>query len=309
MGFDDAPPAPPTAHGGLHAPGAHPFVTPPTPCGDPVVAPWHRKEPLTMFVDTHCHLDHHRGLTAAAQVARAREADVSLMVTVGTDMASSTQAVQTAAQHDDVHAVVGIHPNDAMEATPAVLEVIDRFAADDQVVGVGETGMDFYRDSATPAQQDAAFRAHIDIARTHDKALVIHCRDAWDATLDVLADHGAPDRVVMHCFSGDLDVVEACAEQGWFMSFAGNVTFKNAQPLRAAAAAVPPDLLLTETDSPFLTPHPHRGTPNDPSMVPLVLQQLARVTGIAAEELAATVADNAARAFDLPAPASHAKAR
>lgn len=261
-----------------------------------------------MFVDTHCHLDHHRGLSAATQVARAREADVSLMVTVGTDMASSAQAVQTAGQHDDVYAVVGIHPNDAMEATPAVLEVIDRFAGDDQVVGVGETGMDFYRDATTPAQQEAAFRAHIDIAQARDKALVIHCRDAWDATLDVLADHGAPERVIMHCFSGDLDVVEACADQGWFMSFAGNVTFKNAQPLRAAAAAAPDHLLLTETDSPFLTPHPHRGTPNDPSMVPLVLQQLARVKGLDATELATTVAANAQRAFGLASTATHAKA-
>ncbi len=261
-----------------------------------------------MFVDTHCHLDHHRGLSAAAQVTRAREADVSLMVTVGTDMASSNQAVQTANQHDDVYAVVGIHPNDAMEATPAVLEVIDRLAGDDKVVGIGETGMDFYRDSTTPAQQEAAFRAHIDIARAHDKALVIHCRDAWPETLAVLADHGAPDQVVMHCFSGDLDVVATCIEQGWSMSFAGNVTFINAADLRVAAAAVPAGLLLTETDSPFLTPHPHRGTPNDPSMVGLVLQQLARVQGVDADALATTVMANARRVFGLGSTATQAKA-
>lgn len=261
-----------------------------------------------MYVDTHCHLDHHRGMSTAAQVERARAADVSLMVTVGTDMASSTQAVHTAAQHDDVVAVVGIHPNDAMEATPAVLDVIDRLAGDDHVVGIGETGMDFYRDSTTPAQQEAAFRAHIDIARQHDKALVIHCRDAWPETLGVLADHGAPDRVVMHCFSGDLDVVDACIEHGWSMSFAGNVTFKNAENLRVAAAAVPGDLLLTETDSPFLTPHPHRGTPNEPAMVGLVLQQLARVQGVDADELAVQVRANARRAFGLAAPSTQAKA-
>lgn len=261
-----------------------------------------------MYVDTHCHLDHHAGLTAAEQVDRARRADVTTMVTIGTDMASSTQAVATAQRHEGVWAAVGIHPNDAMEATPAVLEVIDRLAGDDAVVAVGETGLDHYRDTAAPSDQAAAFRAHIDIARDHDKTLVIHCRDAWPEVLEVLEGHGAPERVIMHCFSGDVDVVAHCRERGWFMSFAGNVTFKNAQDLRTAAAAVPADLLLTETDSPFLTPHPHRGTPNDPSMIPLVLAQLARVQGADADELAATVADNAQRAFQFASPAITAKA-
>lgn len=260
------------------------------------------------FVDTHCHLDHHDGLSAAAQVDRARAAGVTTMVTIGTDMASSTQAVRTAAQHDDVWAVVGIHPNDAMEATPAVLEVIDRLASEDVVVGIGETGLDHYRDYTTPEQQEVAFRRHIDLAREHDKTLVIHCRDAWDDTLATLEDQGAPDRVVMHCFSGGSDVVDHCAERGWFMSFAGNVTFTNAQPLRDAAERAPADLLLTETDSPFLTPHPHRGRPNDPSYVPLVCGQLAAVKDLSVEECAQVVADNARRAFALPSSATRAKA-
>ncbi len=255
------------------------------------------------FVDTHCHLDHHDGLSVAEQVARARAADVDTLVTVGTDMASSTQAVRTAAKHDGVWAVVGIHPNDAMEATPAVLGVIDTLASEDVVVGIGETGLDYYRDYTTPEQQDGAFRAHIDLARAHDKALVIHCREAWDDTLTTLEDHGAPDRVVMHCFSGDADVVDHCAERGWFLSFAGNVTFRNAQPLRDAAARAPLDLVLTETDSPFLTPHPHRGTPNDPGYIPLVAEQLATVQDITVDELADAVAANAAEAFGLTSAA------
>lgn len=261
-----------------------------------------------MYVDTHCHLDHHGALSAAEQVERAQSAGVATMVTVGTDMASSAQAVRTASHHDGVWAVVGIHPNDAMEATPAVLEVIERLAGEPVVVGVGETGLDSYRDSATPAEQERAFRAHIDLATAEDKTLVIHCRDAWERCLAVLDDHGAPDRVVMHCFSGGPEVVDHCAEQGWFMSFAGNVTFHNAEELRIAAARVPTSLLLTETDSPFLTPHPHRGTPNDPSMVPLVLDQLARVTETDPDELADTVAANARRAFALDAPVVRAKA-
>jgi TatD DNase family protein len=249
------------------------------------------------YVDTHCHLDHHEQLSAATQVERAREAGVTAMVTVGTDMASSTQAVRTARRFDGVWAAVGVHPNDAMEATPHVLEVIDRLAGEAEVVAIGETGLDYYRDHTTPQQQEAAFRAHIELAREHDKALVIHCRDAWRDCLDILEDAGPPDRVVMHCYSGDLEITRRCAEGGWFMSFAGNVTFKNAGALREAAAEVPPQLLLTETDSPFLTPHPHRGKPNDPSYVPYVLRTLAEVQGRAVDAVEKDVLANAVRAF------------
>ena len=130
---------------------------------------------------------------------------------------------------------------------------------------------------------------------------MIHCRDAWPDTLRVLADQGAPERVVLHCFSGDLDVVAHAAERGWFMSFAGNVTFRNAGDLREAAAAAPLELLLTETDSPFLTPVPHRGKPNDSSHVPLVLAELARAQQLPEPQVAAAVLDNARRAFGLAA--------
>ena len=260
------------------------------------------------FVDTHCHLDHHDELVAAEQVERARAAGVATMITVGTDMASSTQAVRTAHRFDGVWAVVGIHPNDAMEATPPVLKVIDRLAEEPAVVGIGETGLDYYRDHTTPEQQAASFRAHIDLARQHDKTLVIHCRDAWEDCLALLDDHGAPDRVVMHCFSGDEGVVDHCVERGYYLSFAGNVTFKNAEELRVAAARAPRELLLTETDSPFLTPHPHRGERNDPSYVPLVATQLAELHDVDVDTLAATLDANARRAFALPDPASQARA-
>ncbi len=253
-----------------------------------------------MYVDTHCHLDHHEGLSPTEQVERARAAGVGLMVTVGTDMASSTRAIATANRFDDVRAAVGIHPNDAIEATPRVLEVIEQLAGDPVCVAVGETGLDFYRDHTTPQQQEPSFRAHIEIAKRQDRALVIHCREAWQETLKVLDDQGAPDRVIMHCFSGDLEVTRQCVEAGYFVSFAGNVTFQNATSLREAAAVVPPELLLTETDSPFLTPHPHRGEPNDPSFVPLTLHALAEVQGRASSELRSVVAANAERAFALP---------
>lgn len=252
------------------------------------------------YVDTHCHLDHHEGLSPAEQVARAREAGVQTMITVGTDMATSHQAIGNARRFDGVWAAVGVHPNDTMEASPRVLEVIERLAKEPECVAVGETGLDYYRDHTTPQQQEASFRAHIDIAKRHDRTLVIHCREAWDDLLAILDDHGAPERVVMHCFSGDLDVTRHCAERGWFLSYAGNVTFKNAEALRASAVATPLDLLLTETDSPFLTPHPHRGKPNDPSYVPHTLRALAQARGEDPAAVEAAVEDNVRRAFALP---------
>jgi len=253
------------------------------------------------YIDTHCHLDHHHELSAAEQVRRARDAGVTAMVTVGTDLASSVQAVATASRFDGVWAAVGIHPNDAMEATPRVLELLEELARDPACVAIGETGRDHYRDHTSPAQQDAAFRAQIDIAKRTDRTLVIHCRDAWPEVLSTLEEVGAPERVVMHCFSGDLAVVERCAEAGYFTSFAGNVTFRNAAPLREAAAAAPRELLLTETDSPYLTPHPHRGQPNDPSFVPFTARTLAQAHDISEVELLAELADNTERAFALPA--------
>jgi TatD DNase family protein len=252
------------------------------------------------YVDTHCHLDHHFELSAATQVAKAREAGVTTLITVGTDMASSTEAVATARRHDGVFAAVGVHPNDAMEASPQVLEVIARLATEPDVVAVGETGLDYYRDHTTPEQQEASYRAHIDIAREHDRTLVVHCREAWEDCLRILEQHGAPDRVVMHCFSGDEKVVDRCAERGWYLSFAGNVTFKNAGDLRAAAARTPVDLLLTETDAPYLTPHPHRGEPNDPSYLPFTVRTLAELHGHEPDDLADRIMANAVRAFDLP---------
>lgn len=253
---------------------------------------------MPTFVDTHTHLDHHGELTPAEHVERARAASVTTLVTVGTDLATSQQAVDAARELEGVHAVIGIHPNDAQQ-TADDFGGIRELATDPAVVGIGETGLDFYRDWCPHDVQEQSFRAHIDLAREHDLTLVIHCRDAWQDTLRVLHDHGAPERVVMHCFSGDTDVARHCNEQGWFMSFAGNVTFKNAQDLRDAAAVASLDLLLTETDSPYLTPVPHRGERNDSSRIPLVAAQLAEVHGLDVEQLAPRLIANAHRAFGI----------
>jgi TatD DNase family protein len=255
------------------------------------------------LVDTHCHLGHHEQLTVAEQLARARAAGVALMVDVGTDVASSEAAVANAAAEPDVVAAVGIHPNDTATATPEALAAIDRLTAHPRVVAVGEIGLDRYRDHAPPDVQEAAFRAQLAIAARHDRTVMIHCRDAWDDCVRVLEEEGwAGRRVVLHCYSGDVATTLRTVAHGWFHSFAGNVTFTNAHPLREVAAMVPTDLLLTETDAPFLTPHPHRGAPNDPSYVGLTLAALADVRGADPDALAAAVLANARRALPLAGP-------
>ncbi len=255
---------------------------------------------MPTYVDTHCHLDHHDELRPAEQIDRARDAGVTLLITVGTDLASSTEAVQTANRHDGVWAAVGVHPNDALEATPTVMERVAMLGRADPVVAIGETGLDYYRDWAPPDRQKWAFRQQIALAKELDKALVVHCREAWNDTLAILEQEGAPDRVVLHCFSGDAVLAEKCAAAGYFISYAGNVTFSNAPELREAAGATPLEALLTETDSPFLTPHPHRGERNDPSRIPLVVEGLAEAKGLDVDEVAAATVANARRAFRLP---------
>ncbi len=252
-----------------------------------------------MFTDTHCHLTH-ASAGARAVIDQARADGVTTMVTIGTDLASSAECVQIAASNDEVYAAVGIHPNDAIEATDGVLARIEELAAHPKVVAVGETGLDWFRMGAPAVRQEESFRTHIRIARDHDRTLVIHDREAHDDIVRILLDEAPLPRVVFHCFSGGPDLVATCAEQGWWMSFAGNVTFTNAGALQDAAAKVPLELLLTETDSPYLTPHPHRGQPNTPSMVAITTAFLAEMHGMSTEAMATATSANARRAFALP---------
>ena len=259
-----------------------------------------------MYTDTHCHLEMVQGQVPHEIVSRANAATVDTLLTVGVDLASSAECVHTASAIPGVWAVVGIHPHNAMEATRGVLERLTLLARHPRVVGIGETGLDYYRDHAPRDMQRDAFRAQIAMAKQLRKTLVIHCRDAHDDLLAVLADEGAPERVVFHCFSGDTDMVSHCAEQGWSMSFSGTVTFANAPDLRAAAAKAPVELLLTETDSPYLSPHPLRGRTNEPARVTYVAATLAELHGMSAEQMAQLTSANARRAFVLPADAAAA---
>ena len=262
--------------------------------GEPPPAPDRLPRPA---LDSHCHFDL-MDVPVADAVAAARAVGIERMVTVGVDVETSRWQVATAEQYDGVYAAVAVHPNEAPTATEADWTEIEKLAAHPKVVAVGETGLDHYRtgDDGRPRQEES-FRRHIDIAKRTGKALMIHDRDAHDDVLRVLDSEGAPDRVVFHCFSGDAAFARRCAERGYVMSFAGNVTFKNAEDLRAAAAVAPADLILVETDAPFLTPMPYRGRPNAPYLVPLTVAALAEIRGEDVADVADAVTATAARVF------------
>ncbi|WP_374754128.1 TatD family hydrolase [Streptomyces sp. SM12] len=262
--------------------------------------------PLAVPVtDSHTHLDM-QDTTVAEALAKAAAAGVTRVVQIGCDVERARWAVATAEEHPTVSAAVALHPNEAprleAEGGPAALDAalaeITRLAAHPEVRAIGETGLDHFRtgDDGRAAQQ-RSFRHHIALAKELDKALVIHDRDAHEDVLRILDEEGAPERTVFHCFSGDADMARHCAAHGYYMSFAGNVTFKSAQPLRDALTAAPDHLLLVETDAPFLTPAPYRGRPNAPYLIPHTLRAMAEVRGTDENTLATHIAANTARAF------------
>ena len=237
-----------------------------------------------------------------AEIAAAVAVNVPRLVQVGVDVPSSRWSAALAERHPNVLAAVAVHPNEAGAgaADDDALAEIDRLAALPRVRAVGETGLDRYRTGPDGwAAQEAAFRAHIRIAKDRGVALVIHDRDAHDEILRVLEDEGAPEHTVFHCFSGDAAFAKACVERGYVLSFAGTLTFANAGYLREAAALTPVDQLLVETDSPFLTPMPHRGRPNASRLVPLTVRTLSEVTGVELEQLCAGLTATAERVFGL----------
>ena len=253
-------------------------------------------------LDAHCHLDL-IGQPVGEVLAAARAARITRVVTVGVDVPTSQWSAKCAAAEEGVYAAVAVHPNETVAAasSPAgrdgVLAEIAALAALPQVRAVGETGLDYYWDDAPPALQQEWFRAHIEIAKQAGKALMIHDRDAHDDILRILEADGPPERVVFHCFSGDAAMAKRCADSGYVLSFAGTVTFKNAPGLREAAAAAPAEAILAETDSPYLTPMPHRGKPNTPAMVAHTLRCLADVKQIGVEDMCALVTATGERVF------------
>ena len=256
----------------------------------------------TPLTDTHCHLSHCEGEPDLILEA-AEQAGVERVVDIGMGLEESEASASRAASSPGrILASVGLHPNDlsAWRADPdAAMARLRELASSPGVVAVGETGIDTYRDREQRAVQEESFRAHIALAKETLRTLVIHCRDAHADVIRVLDDAGAPPRVIMHCFSGDADHALECADRGFWCSFAGNITYKRNDDLRAAARVVPLDLLLVETDAPYLAPIPHRGKPNSPALVALTADALAEVVGRDPGEMRRRLAANTQAAFGL----------
>ncbi len=254
-----------------------------------------------MIPDTHAHLDLLEG-PAGQVVARARDAGVSPVITVGIDLASSKLAVRMAESIPGVFAAVGLHPNETSGWSPSLMDELSRLASSERVVAVGESGLDYYRDRSPVVLQSESFKTHIRLAKSLGKALIVHDREAHADTLDILKVEdpgGVP--VVLHCFSGDAQVLERALAAGCYISFAGPVTFKNAGGTRALSATVPDDRLLAETDCPFLSPEPFRGKPNVPERVRLVADALALARGVEPGALDEMLRANASAVFGIPA--------
>jgi len=266
-------------------------------------------EPLPHpVVDNHCHLDITRDgdapLSIEEALATAAAVGVPRIVQIGCDLPGARWALEVASAHDAVVAGVALHPNEAPRLAAAgrlgsALDEIEALASSsDRVRAVGETGLDYFRTGDEGrAAQHASFRRHIDLAKRLDRTLVVHDRDAHDDILRILDEEGVPDRFVMHCFSGDAAFARACLDRGGWLSFAGTVTFKNAEPLREALRITPRDRVLVETDAPYLTPMPHRGRPNASYLVPLTVRSMAATRGDDVADLCAAVDANTEAAF------------
>jgi TatD DNase family protein len=250
---------------------------------------------MSRWVDSHCHLQLAGG---DEHVARARAAGVEWMVCVGTDLETSRAALDFAGRYPDVYASVGLHPHDASKLG-VEWAMLEPLAVSDACVAIGECGFDLFYEHSPRDEQETAFRFQIRLAKHTGKPLVVHARDAWDDTFRVLDDEGVPERTILHCFTGGPEEANAALERGCYLSFSGIVSFKKADALRAAARLAPADRVLVETDSPFLTPEPHRGQPNEPALVVAVGAALARARGVETEEIAETTRVNAGLAFGV----------
>jgi TatD DNase family protein len=234
-------------------------------------------------------------------LARARESGVRRMLTIGTDIETSRASIALAAREADVWATVGFHPHEASQADAAALGVIERLAAEPRVVAVGEIGLDYFRNLSPREDQHRAFRALIGIARRAGKPVVVHCRDAHDDVLAILAEERVADvRGIMHCFSGDVAIARRCLDLGLSISLAGPVTYPNARALPEVARFVPGDRLVVETDCPFLPPQGYRGKRNEPAYLAITAARVAELRGESIETLAERTTANACALLGLP---------
>ena len=263
-------------------------------------------EPLNVkCVDAHAHIEIITNSAPDAPeigkvLADAKSVGIDRIVQVGYSAEQSEWGVKLAEHWPNVLAAVALHPNEApvVADLEADLSKIEELSTHPRVRAIGETGLDFFRtEPALQERQKYSFRRHIELAKSVNKALVIHDRDAHRAVLDLLTEEGAPEKTIFHCYSGDAEMARECIEKGYILSFAGTLTFKNAPALREAVKLVPIDQLLVETDSPFLAPMPHRGSLNTPAQIPTILRFMAEERGDDVDALAAAISDNCERLF------------
>lgn len=254
-----------------------------------------------VLVDTHAHLNHERFYGEAQEVLeRAAEAGVATIVNVGFDLASSWRAVELADQFDNLRAVVGLHPHDAKDATVAMLDEVRQMTGLPGVVAIGEAGLDFHYDHSPRPRQKAVFADFVRMSGETGMPLVVHSREADQATLDILDEHlQGEQKVVMHCFGSDYNLARACIERGFLLGIAGPVTFPNAAALRTVVERIPLEHLMLETDCPYLAPQPRRGKRNEPAYVAMIAEEVARLKGIGVAEVAGVTTENARCFYDL----------
>lgn len=254
------------------------------------------------LVDTHAHLDllAGEGVPVAEAIARARDAGVERIITIGIDLATSREAVKIAEAHEGVYATVGVHPHDSAGYESHIEGELRALASSPRVVAVGEIGLDYYRDRSPRDRQRIAFRHQLDLAVELGLPVCIHCRDASQDLLRILTEHTRkPETMVLHCFSGDVKLAAKMIAMGCHISLAGPVTFKNAANAEDVAKSVPLDRLLIETDCPYLAPHPHRSKTNEPALLPIIAERIAELRGLTLAAVADATTSNARGVFGL----------
>lgn len=254
------------------------------------------------LIDTHCHLTmSHFDEDRPEVIRRAREAGIATIITVGTDLDDSRRAIALAEEYEFIFAAAGIHPHDVknIKDTEATYETLKTLASNHRVVALGETGLDYHYLHSPKHLQQEHFGMEIEMAKTLNLPLIIHSREAKEDTLKILKENAEGIRGVFHCFSGDMEMAERALEMGFYISFSGVVTFKNAKGILDILAAIPLDRILIETDAPYLTPHPYRGKRNEPAYVRYVADKVAEIKGLSIEALGKTLLNNSASLFKL----------
>ena len=251
-----------------------------------------------MYFDTHCHLNSEQLYENRDEfIKHALDNQVEMMVVVGYDLESSKKAVEIAKEHSFIYAAVGIGPNDCLNTTTQDLQIIDEYLNEPKVVALGEIGLDYYWDDVPSDKQKEIFQQQVDLAKKHQKPIIIHCRDAYEDTYEVLKRNGHPG--IMHCYSGSVEMAKRFIDLGFYISLAGPVTFKNARVPKDVAEKIGLEHLLIETDCPYLPPHPYRGSLNEPANVVYIAQEIAKLKNMEIESVASQTTFNAKKVFGI----------